>query len=257
MYYPTAMMPAHAARAGYDAVWLDNEHNGWECREIQRFLGLHRLADIDCIVRTGSRSATELYRLLEDGATALMIPLVSSVEEVKKLVNAVKFAPLGQRGVDGAGVDNDFYLHGVEGYFKQANEETLLIVQIETTEGLAAIDEIAAVPGLDALFIGPGDLSLRLECPVDWSHPRMKNAQARVAAAAARHGIAWGRPARSVEDIRDLAAAGAQLICHGSDFSCVSRMLPNFQETFNQALGAPTDNKKPLTAERVDALGAE
>ncbi len=237
LYYPTAMMPAHAAQAGFDALWLDTEHNAWERREIQRLLGLHHLAGIDCIVRTGSRNPTELYRLLEDGASGLMIPLVNSAAEARDLVRATKFAPLGQRGVDGAGLDNDFYLRGVEGYFTAANEETLLIVQIETPEAVAAIDEIAAVPGLDGLFIGPGDLSRRLDCVVDWAHPAMKNAQDRVATAATRNGIAWGRPARGSEDIRDLAAAGARLIAHGSDFSSVARMLPSFQRSFDEALG--------------------
>src|SRR5689334_13394875 len=98
MYYPTAMMPAHAAKAGYDGIWLDTEHNTWDRRELQRMIALHHLANIDCMVRTGSRNATELYHLLEDGATALLIPLVNSVADAKALAQAVKFAPVGQRG---------------------------------------------------------------------------------------------------------------------------------------------------------------
>ena len=129
MYYPTAMMPAHAAKAGFDALWLDAEHNTWDRREIQRMIALHHLADIDCIVRTGSRNANELYHLLEDGATALMIPMVNSPEEARALVDAVKFLPLGQRGVDGASLDNDFYLSGTKGYMEAANAETFLILQ--------------------------------------------------------------------------------------------------------------------------------
>lgn len=256
LYYPTAMMPAHAARAGFDALWLDNEHNGWEPREVQRLLALHRLANIDCIVRTGSRTPTDLYRLLEDGASALLIPLVNSAREARELVRAVKFAPLGQRGVDGAGVDNDFYTNGVEGYFASANEETLLIVQIETLEAVEAVDEIAAVPGVDGLFIGPGDLSLRLGCAVEWDEGPMQRAQERVAAAAARNGIAWGRPARSVEDVRSLAALGARLIAHGSDFSSVSRMLPNFKKTFDEALGERkvTASVAPVNAQAGTAI---
>ena len=78
MYYPTTMMPAHAAKAGFDALWLDAEHNTWDRREIQRMIALHHLADIDCIIRTGSRNPNELYHLLEDGATALMIPMVNA-----------------------------------------------------------------------------------------------------------------------------------------------------------------------------------
>ena len=155
LYYPTAMMPAHAAKAGYDAVWLDAEHNTWERREIQRMIALHHLADIDCIVRTGNRNPNELYHLLEDGATALMIPMVNSPQEARALADAVKFFPLGQRGVDGASLDNNFYLSGTKGYTEAANAETFLMLQIETPEALACVEEIAAVPGWTDFSSGP------------------------------------------------------------------------------------------------------
>ncbi|MDR2673605.1 MAG: hypothetical protein LBC18_01735 [Opitutaceae bacterium] len=238
LYYPTMSMPAHAAHAHFDALWLDAEHNAWERREIQRMVALHHLANIDCMVRTGSRNPTDLYRLLEDGASALLIPFVNSRQEAEALVKATKFPPVGQRGVDGAGLDNSFALHGRDyGYFDIANRETLLIVQIETPEAIEVVDEIASVPGLDGIFIGPGDLALRLECPMDWAEPKMQKAQTRVAAAAAGHGIAWGRPARSAADIRSLAEAGARLIAHGSDFGAVAMGIPLYAKCFNEALG--------------------
>ena len=236
MYYPNAMMPAHAAKAGYDAIWLDAEHNTWDRRELQRMLALHHLANIDCIVRTGSRNATDLYHLLEDGATGLMIPLVSSAAEAAALAQAVKFTPIGQRGLDGAGIDNNFYLEGTATYPAAANRETLLIVQIETPEALENIDGIAATKGLDGLFIGPGDLALRLNCPLDWDHPKMVAAEDTVAAAAARHNIAWGRPGGGAAQIKRIADKGGKLIAHGSDFGAIMSMLPTYAKAFNEGL---------------------
>lgn len=235
MYFPTAMMPAHAARAGFDAIWLDSEHSTWERRETQRMIAMHHLANLDCIVRTGSRNATDLYHLLEDGATGLMIPLVNTAADAAALAQAVKFPPLGQRGLDGAGLDNNFYLDGTLAYPAAANADTFLIVQIETPEALGNVEAIAATPGVDGLFIGPGDLSLRLGCPLDWKNPSMIAAQAKVAAAAKSHGKAWGRPSGSAEDIAELTRAGARLIAHGSDFSAVMRMLPAFAQAFAAA----------------------
>lgn len=231
------MLPAHAAKAGFDAIWLDSEHSTWDRRELQRLISFHHLANIDCIVRTGSRNAPELYHLLEDGATGLMIPHVNTVEDAAALVRAVKFPPVGQRGLDGAGLDNNFYLAGTNGYPAAANAETFLIVQIETPEAVAAVDRIAAIPGIDGLFIGPGDLSLRLGCPMDWKDARLAAADDAVAAAAARHGIAWGRPSGTAEDIAMLAKKGARLIAHGSDFGAVMRMMPAFASTMNDGLG--------------------
>jgi 4-hydroxy-2-oxoheptanedioate aldolase len=235
MYYPVAMMPAHAAKAGYDAIWLDAEHNTWDRRDIQRLIAQHHLANIDCIVRTGSRNATDLYHLLEDGASGLMIPLVNTPEDAAAVARAVKFPPLGERGLDGAGLDNDFYLNGASAYPATANAETFLMLQIETPESLAAIEAIAATPGVDGLFIGPGDLSLRLECPLDWTHPKMIAAEDAVAAAAARHKIAWGRPAGNAEAIAHVMKKGGRLIAHGSDFGAVMTMLPNFAKAFAAA----------------------
>ena len=235
-YYPTALMPAHAAQAGLDALWLDTEHNTWDRRELQRMIALYHLANVDCIVRTGTRLAADLYHFLEDGASALLIPLVNTAADAEALVRATKFPPLGERGLDGSGIDNRFYLKGTDGYPAVANDETLLIVQIETPEALDNVEAIAAVPGVDGLFIGPGDLALRLGCPLDWSHPSMQAAQARVATAAARHNVAWGRPAGTVEDMRKLAAAGARLINHGSDFGAIMAMMSQYGRNVAEAL---------------------
>jgi 4-hydroxy-2-oxoheptanedioate aldolase len=151
-------------------------------------------------------------------------------------VQSVKFPPHGQRGLDGASIDNSFYLNGTKTYAQEANRETVLIVQIETPEALAEIDAIAAVPGVDGLFIGPGDLSLRLQCAMDWSEPPMAEAQQKVAAAAAKHSIAWGRPARSPDDIVQLRKLGGQLIAHGSDFSSVAKGLGDAGKNLSAAL---------------------
>jgi 4-hydroxy-2-oxoheptanedioate aldolase len=236
MYYPVNMMPAHAAKAGYDAIWLDTEHNTWERHEIQRVLLQHHLANIDCIVRTGSRNANDLYRLLEDGASGLMIPFVNTAAEAAALAAATKFPPIGQRGLDGAGFDNDYYLNGTATYPAEANRETFLIVQIETPEAIANVEAIAATPGVDGLFIGPGDLSLRLGCELDWTNSKLLAAEDAVAAAAAKHGKAWGRPAGSAEQIQHVFNKGGRLIAHGSDFGSVMVGLANSGQTFAAAL---------------------
>ena len=236
MYYANTMMPAHAANAGYDAIWLDTEHNTWDRHELQRMIAMHHLANIDCIVRTGSRNPTDLYHILEDGAAGLMIPLVNTPEDAAVLASAVKYPPVGQRGLDGASLDNDFYLHGTATYTAEANKETFLIVQIETPESLSNIEAIAATPGVDGLFIGPGDLSLRLECALDWTHPKMAAAQDVVAAAAAKNNIAWGHPAGTPEQIAAMAKKGARLIACGSDFSAIYSALPNFAKTLDEGL---------------------
>ena len=227
--------PHHAAKLQYDGVWLDAEHNTWNPREIQYLLAIHRLADIDCIVRAPTREKVLLYQLLENGATGLMLPHVSSGSEAVELVNSVKFPPIGERGLGGAGLDQNFKVNPSEEYPVKANRETLLIVQIETLEGMDAVGDIAATDGVDALFLGAEDLSLRIGCANDCGQPELRKAQREVDLACKRHGKVWGRPCRDQDDIVDAANAGARLLAHGSLFSAVSDHLERCAAAFGIA----------------------
>src|SRR5437762_10249895 len=155
----------HAAHFKYDGIWLDLEHRTMEAREVQALLAHCVLHDIDCMVRPPTMERTGLYRYLEEGAAGFMIPFVSTPEIARHVVSAVKFPPDGNRGVDGAGLDGDYVLDswrpGSE-YFAEANRETFIVAQIETTEAVENVDGIAAVPGIDCVFVGPADLRLRL-----------------------------------------------------------------------------------------------
>ncbi len=154
---------SHAAHFGFDCIWLDLEHRPMHDREVQALLAYFHLYDIDCMLRPPTLEKTRLYRYLEDGATGLMIPHVSTREKAQMLADAVKFPPLGDRGLDGAGLDSDYYLQGGPDFPAQANAETFLVVQIETPEAIENVDAIASVPGVDGMFVGPGDLGLRLK----------------------------------------------------------------------------------------------
>src|SRR5437899_615375 len=128
--------PHLAAHFGYDGVWMDAEHRAWNPREIEMMIAAHRLADIDCIWRTPALEKAALSRLLEDGATGLMIPQVNTAERARLLVAATKFPPLGDRGIDGAGLDAGFWVNKPADYVQAANRETFLVVQIETPPAL-------------------------------------------------------------------------------------------------------------------------
>jgi 2-keto-3-deoxy-L-rhamnonate aldolase RhmA len=229
----------YAAHFGYDVIWLDLEHRAMTDREVQSLLGLCHHNDIDCMVRPPTQERTRLYRYFEDGATGLMMPLVSDAEDAQHIVNAVKFPPEGNRGMDGAGLDGDFGLevwNPDSTYTDDANRETFIAVQIETPEALENVEEIAAVPGVDALFVGPGDLGLRLNHSEGEGQLSLDEAIAQVADAAKRHGIAWGIPAGTPELIKQYRAMGAQLLAYGGDFALTGVLESSIQD-FDKALG--------------------
>ena len=204
-------------------------------REVQTLLAYFHLCDIDCMLRAPTLEKTRLYRYLEDGATGLMIPHVSTAEKARMLVDAVKFPPLGDRGIDGAGLDSDFLLDGGDDYIDAANRETFLVVQIETPQAVANVDEIAAVEGVDGLFIGPGDLGLRIKrTETDLTLGEASN---KVAAAAKQHGKAWGCPGSSIEHVKQLRDQGAQLVAYGGEFRTLMDMLKNSAAELDEVYG--------------------
>jgi len=216
----------HAAEAGYDCIWLDMEHRTWTAREIQSLMPLFHLYDIDCMLRPPTLEKTGLYRFLEDGVTGLMIPHVPTAERAKSLVDAVKFPPVGDRGLDNAGFDSGFLRSGdAQAYTEWANRETFLTIQIETPEAVANVDQIAAVKGVDFLFVGPGDLGLRLSQAGDHDGSQLEAAFEKVAAAAKANGIAWGCPASGPEMIEKRRIQGAQYLANSGDFMTLKNGL--------------------------------
>ncbi len=221
----------HAAHFGYDCIWLDLEHRAMSDSQVQSLLAFSHLFDIDIMVRSPTLEKTKLYRYLEDGATGLMIPHVSTPEKAKMLVDAVKFPPIGDRGLDGAGLDSDFLMCDAALFPQNANNETFLVVQIETPEAVENVDAIAGVEGVDGLFVGPGDLGLRLQhTDPGWT---LEDAFTRTAEACKKHNTAWGTPVGTKETLELRRGQGAQLLANGGDFRAFMSMLEQQSKQFD------------------------
>jgi 2-keto-3-deoxy-L-rhamnonate aldolase RhmA len=217
----------HAAHQRYDAVWIDLEHSTLSQREVQSLLSLCQMWDIDGMVRPPTQEYTTIYRYFEEGASGLMLPRVPDAATARRIVDAAKFPPLGNRGFGGGAVlDADFTLglDQPDDYFAAANRETFLIAQIETPAAVANADEIAAVPGIDLLFVGPADLGLRLAVAPPADGLTLADAIDQVAAATRRHGKAWGITAGSIDELAQRQAKGAQLIPRGGDYALMQAL---------------------------------
>ncbi len=229
--------PQMAAHFSYDAVWVDGEHRAWDPHEISHFISRHHLADIDCAYRPPTVEKTGLSRLLEDGVTALIIPQINTVEEARQLAQSTRFPPVGERGLDGSGLDGGFKLHKTAHYPAEANHETLLIPMIETPLGLKNAAEIIAVPGVDALLMGPGDLSLRLGCVGSIRDPQILEAAQQMAAACAAVGKPWGFPVKDIEEAKIVVDMGCRIVVLGNEFTAVQEHLKEAGAQLQQLLG--------------------
>ena len=177
-----------AALAGNSCVWLCNEHVPNDWLNLEHMIRAARVHDMDTIVRVSKGSYSDYLKPLEAGANAIMVPHVTSAEEARKVVELVRFHPLGRRPADGGNVDGRFCFMPLKEYLQTANREQFIVLQIESPEGLANLEEIAAVPGYDCLFFGPGDFLHLSGKPGEVSDPIVDAARRQIEDAARRHG---------------------------------------------------------------------
>ena len=214
-------------KIGYDVVWFDLEHRSHSVDTINILSLACRAVGIDLMVRIQKSGYHNPMQALEFGANGLMIPHVKSAEEARQWVEWSRFPPLGRRGLDGAGADSDYGLSDTLAHLKHANEEVFLAFQIEDREAIENIDEIAAVPGFDLLFIGPGDLSLSFGIPLQFDHPLLREAEKRVSDAADRHGKWWGTTTATPEIAQNALNLGARMVVAGGDHSALVNGMRN------------------------------
>jgi 2-keto-3-deoxy-L-rhamnonate aldolase RhmA len=203
--------------AGCDFALFDLEHSGFSYETVKSGLRYFEAADLPAIVRVPSREYHHIARAMDMGAEGIMLPMVGTAEEAREILNAVKYHPAGRRGV-ALQVAHDRYRPGtVADKFAAANKRSTFFCQIETAEGVRNADAMAAIDGVDCLWVGHFDLSVSLGIPGQFDHPDFKAAIDQTVAAARKHGKSLGRLVQSVEAGVELYGAGFDFICYSGD----------------------------------------
>ena len=205
------------AAAGFDFFMMDMEHGAFSLETVADLAQVGRLAGIVPLVRVPDHGYPWLARPLDAGVMGLMVPRIESRVQVEAVVQAIRYPPAGRRGCGGLTRQVEFGPVSVQEWLGWANEETLLIVQIEERAALEDIDGILSVPGVDVALVGPNDLSISLGVPGEHGHPIMRAAMERVVEAAARHGVASGLHVRDLEVLTSWRARGMRFLMYSSD----------------------------------------
>jgi 2-dehydro-3-deoxyglucarate aldolase/4-hydroxy-2-oxoheptanedioate aldolase len=215
------------ATTGAEFVIYDMEHTGWSMETIRMLLATSRSdnggpAEGDAaapvpMVRVPATEYHFLARVLDMGAMGLMVPMVESVEQARLIVNSTKYPPAGRRGAAFVISHDDFRAGDAVGKMRSANEEILLIAQIETARGLENVEAIAAVDGIDVLWVGHNDLTNSMGIPGQFDHARYLDAIARILDASRRHGKAAGIMATSVAIGKSALSQGFRMLAYGGD----------------------------------------
>ncbi len=216
-----------AGKLGFDVIWFDMEHRAHSYEMVDRVSVACRATGIDLMVRVRKTGYTSVMRALEFGANGVMVPHCRSAEEARQWVEWTRFPPLGKRGFDGAGADGDYGLANPLQFLKEQNEETFLVLQIEDRESVECVDKIAAVEGVDLLFVGPADLSISYGVPLQREHALVQRAMDKVANAAAKAGKWWGTVTPTPESAQLELDRGARMVTCADDHFLLVQGLQN------------------------------
>ena len=203
--------------AGCDFVLFDMEHSGFGFETVKSAVRYMQAAELPMIVRVPSKEYHHIARACDMGAEGVMLPMVGSADEARHILDCMKYYPDGKRGVALQVAHDNYRAGAVKEKLGNANKRTTFFAQIETAEGVRNAEAIAAVSGVDCLWVGHFDLSVSLGIPGEFDNPKFTKAIDKVIAAARKHGKALGRLVPTVEQGAALHRAGFDFICYSGD----------------------------------------
>lgn len=215
------------AASGWDFIIVDTEHGSMDMQTVADFASVAQGESMTLVARVPDNLYHLLARPLDVGVEGVLCPRVDTREEAEQIVMAVKYAPHGDRGVSICSTATRYRATTTAEYLEQANANTLIAVQIESTLSLENADEILAVEGIDAAFIGPEDLSQSMGIPGEIKHPRMLQAYQHVIDAANRHGVAPGMHFRDLEMMTEWMRKGMRFVAYKTDFRLLQEISQN------------------------------
>jgi 2-keto-3-deoxy-L-rhamnonate aldolase RhmA len=245
--------------AGFDWGVLDMEHTPLDLMELVHLLQAVGNTRMQPVVRVPWNDGVTVKRVLDAGAATLMFPFVQNAEEARRAVASWRYPPEGTRGM--AGMSRASRFGTMANYFSAANQMVGVIVQIETPEAVDRIDEIAADEGVDALFVGPGDMSGALGLPGQLTHPQVMATMARAAQRCRDLGMPVGTVGGTTEIVTQYRAMGYDYVAIASDLGLLMRGAQaaiNALRTQDSArhVHTPADGTTTAPGEQTTQVGA-
>jgi 4-hydroxy-2-oxoheptanedioate aldolase len=229
--------PALAKQTGIDFVFVDSEHVPLDRQTLSYLCQTYQALGLPPVVRIPCNDPFEACKALDAGAGGIIGPYLETADQVRGLVGAVKWRPLKGRRLQEALHNPASMEPELRAYLEQRNGDKILIAQIESVPAIEALDEICSVPGLDAVLIGPHDLSCSLGIPEKYDHPRFDEAVRTIFRVARARGVGAGIHFwLSLDQEIAWAKAGGNLVMHSSDLAAFSRTLKAEVQQLREAL---------------------
>ena len=224
-----------ARNAGAEFALFDMEHSGFGIGELKQQVAFCRGLDIVPMVRVPTTQYHFIARALDAGAMGVMVPMVESAEQAREIVSYTRYPPRGRRGAAFGMAHDDYQGGAVSEKIAALEARTLVIALVETAAGADAVDAIAAVDGIDVVWLGHFDMTNFMGIPAQFEHPRFLAAVDALVAAAERHGKAAGFMAADEKWARDYVAKGFRMLAYGPDHALFQSALGHGIATLRDA----------------------
>jgi len=223
--FATRGVPQMLEVAGVDFVVVDMEHTGLTSADVADMMAWFKATTVAPFVRVPQVQYHFIARTLDVGAMGIMVPNVQGAAQARAIVDAAKYPPLGKRGVIIGATHTDFQPVDPREFMDYSNENTTIICQIESQEGLDDLEGIATTPGVDVLWVGHFDLSKSLGIPGEFHHPQFLDALKRVVGAAREHGLHAGIQPGSLDQAQEWIDVGFDVMSYGGDMRVYLRAM--------------------------------
>lgn len=239
---PSPHWPLAVASLGLDFVFIDTEHKALDRSQVAWMCRTYAAMGLAPLVRIPSPDPYQACMILDGGATGVIAPYVETVEQVRRLVGAVKYRPLKGKKLDGFLFNNEKLEPELQQHLEKNNKNNVLVVNIESVAAMEALDDILAVPGLDAILIGPHDLTHSLGIPEQYDNPKhMTAVKEIIQKARARHigaGIHMGfSDPCGLELEKQWVADGGNLVVHSSDIQAFAAAMKSDLDAIREVVG--------------------
>lgn len=224
---------------GFHAVWLDHEHVDLTTHQMEFGTLAARQHGMDSFIRLACTDYAQITRCYEAGAGGIMAAQIRSAAEAEQVVKWSKFFPRGNRGLNTGGWDANFALMGAAAFAEKANREHFVAIQIETLEALEECEAIAAIDGVDLLFLGPADMSQALGVTGEFMHPKCIAALDKIAAACRKHNKPWGVVPPTPEYATMCVEKGCKMIAAFNEIRIFHAGIRAMKEQFKQFFPNP------------------
>lgn len=198
----------------FDFVIIDAEHSSLDIESCEAMVRAADTVNTTPIIRVAMNIRQNILRFLDTGALGVQMPMINTPAEALAAVESVKYPPVGKRGLAGTRASSYSLAGTLTDYVKEANEETLVVVQVETMEAVDNLKGIMATPGTDVIFIGPTDLSSAMGFPGQTGHPEVQKMIAYLVKEIRAAGKAAGTTAYDLDTLRRCKEQGFQYICY-------------------------------------------